>query len=158
MELQIIEDDTDLNIPEIKYEYLDHTADVQLHSWGENLKEAFEHVAVAMFGYMTEIDTVEMKYEYSIEAEGDDIEGLLFHFLDEWLFAFSAEPFFIPRKVVITDFDVENFRIKCCGFGEEFDIQKHPQGTEVKAITYSAMQVYNDAEKKQHEVYVIIDI
>ena len=23
--------------------------------------------------------------------------GLLFHFLDEWLFVFSAEDFFIPR-------------------------------------------------------------
>ena len=149
---------TDLTVPEIKYEYLDHTADVQLHAWGDDLKEAFENVAVAMFGYMTEIETVEMKDTFSIEAEGDDMEGLLFHFLDEWLFAFSAEPFFIPRKVIITEFDKENFKIKSTGFGEEFDIQKHPQGTEVKAITYSAMQIYDDTEKQQHEVYVIIDI
>jgi hypothetical protein len=28
----------------------------------------------------------------------------------------------------------------------------------VKAITYSAMQIYDDTEKQQHEVYVIIDI
>ena len=29
---------------------------------------------------------------------GDDMEGLLFHFLDEWLFIFSADDFFIPRN------------------------------------------------------------
>ena len=40
-------------------------------------------------------------------------------------------------------------------YGEPFDISKHPQGTEVKAITYSNMQIY-DSEK--HEVFVIIDI
>ena len=32
------------------------------------------------------------------------------------------------------------------------------QGTEVKAITYGSMKVYNDEEKGQHELFVIIDI
>ncbi|KAL4216993.1 Protein archease [Mactra antiquata] len=142
---------------EDKYEYLDHTADVQLHSWGEDLKEAFEQVVVAMFNYMTtDFSTVEMLDEQTVEAEGEDLESLLFHFMDEWLFIFSAEPFFIAKKIVITEFDTENFKIKSIGYGEEFDITKHPQGTEVKAITYSNMQIYD--EENRHEVFVIIDI
>ena len=28
---------------------------------------------------------------------GDDMESLLYHFMDEWLFVFSADPFFIAR-------------------------------------------------------------
>ena len=28
---------------------------------------------------------------------GEDMQSLLFHFLDEFLFLFSADPFFIPR-------------------------------------------------------------
>ena len=101
---------------------------------------------------------MEMKDLYSVEASGDDLEGLLFHFLDEWLFAFSAEPFFIPRKILITEFDQETFKIKSTGYGEEFNLEKHPQGTEVKAITYSAMQICYSEEKKLHELFVIIDI
>lgn len=64
------------------------------------------------------------------------------------------------------------------GYGEEFNIQKHPQvsqkqcqktwwkkfdfsnyfvqGTEVKAITYSAMKIYDEPDKK--EIFCIIDI
>lgn len=146
----------ELIIPPVKYEYLDHTADVQVHSWGDDITEVFEQAAVAMFGYMTEIETVEILTTEDIEAEGDDMLGLLFHFLDEFLFLFSAEPFFIARKVKILEFDKENFRIKARGYGETFTLGKHPQGNEVKAITYSNMQVHDNDQ--QHELFVILDV
>lgn len=137
------------------YEYLDHTADVQLHSWGESLKDSFEAVVLAMFDYMTDIKCVEKTITKEVVAEGDDMKSLLYHFLDEWLFVFSTDPFLIPREVKITEFDKKNFTIKSTGYGEYFDLVKHPQGTEVKAITYSNMQIH---ENDKHDVYVIIDI
>ena len=148
--------DEELIVPECKYEYLDHPADVQLHAWGDDLKEAFEQVAVAMFGYMTELDKVDITDLEEIEAESDDLEGLLFQFLDECLFVFSADPFLIAKKVTITEFDRENFKIKASLYGEEFSLEKHPQGTEVKAITYASMQIHENQDKS--EVFVIIDI
>ena len=57
---------------------------------------------------------------------------------------------------MINSFDRENFKIIATGYGETFDINKHPQGTEVKAITYSNMQVHED--EGYAEVFVIIDI
>ncbi|XP_003471126.2 protein archease isoform X2 [Cavia porcellus] len=138
-----------------KYEYLDHTADVQLHAWGETLEEAFEQCAMAMFAYMTDTETVEPLQTVEVEAQGDDLQSLLFHFLDEWLYKFSADEFFIPREVKVLSIDQRNFKLRSIGWGEEFSLSKHPQGTEVKAITYSAMQVYNE---EKPEVFVIIDI
>lgn len=137
---------------------MDHTADVQLHSWGATLSEAFEQNGMAMFGYMTELDTVEIKEKHEIVAQADDLDGLLYHFLDELLFLFSAEPFLICKKLVITDFNLETFTIKCFCYGEPFDLSKHPQGTEVKAITYSAMQIVQDPEQGKVDIFVIIDI
>ena len=151
---------SDETIPVKKYEYLDHTADVQLHSWGDTLKESFEQIAMSMFAYMTEIETVEELIEHELDVkldEGDgDLLNMVYHWLDEWLFAFCAEPFFIPRRIVIKEFDMNEFRIKAVGYGEQFSLEKHPQGTEVKAITYSNMQVHND--KPTNDIYVIIDI
>ncbi|XP_032083836.1 protein archease isoform X3 [Thamnophis elegans] len=125
-----------------------------LHAWGDTLEEAFEQCAMAMFGYMTDTETVEPLDTVEVEAEGHDMLSLLFHFLDEWLYKFSAEEFFIPREVKVLHIDPIHFRIRSIGWGEEFSLQKHPQGTEVKAITYSAMQVLEEGK----EVFVIIDI
>ncbi|XP_050425926.1 protein archease-like isoform X2 [Adelges cooleyi] len=146
----------DWNLPPCKYEYLDHTADVQLHAWGVTLIEAFEQCANAMFHYMTEVEYIEMKETFEIEASGHDMMTLLYNFLDELLFIFSAEPFYIARKVEILEFDRTEFKIKAKGFGEEFQLGKHPQGTEVKAITFSNMQIHES--EGNCEVFVILDI
>ncbi|XP_073471454.1 protein archease [Aquarana catesbeiana] len=138
-----------------KYEYLDHTADVQLHAWGDTLEEAFEQCAMAMFGYMTDIETVEPIDTVEVEIEGGDLLSLLYNFLDAWLYKFSADQYFVPREVKVLHIDRMSFKIRSIGWGEEFNLSKHPQGTEVKAITYSAMQI---CEEDKPEVFVIIDI
>lgn len=109
-----------------------------------------------MFGYMTELSSIDIVRTVEVTAEGDDMIGLLFHFLDEFLFLMCDDPYFIVKEVEILEFDKDNFKIRAVGRGEEFDLKKHPQGTEVKAITYSNMQVHDNDDK--HEVYVIIDI
>ncbi len=69
-----------------------------------------------MFAYMTDLAMVEEKgtetvtvegvcvytvYSYQSRA-GHDLESLLYNFLDELLFVFSAEPFFVPKVCAIT--------------------------------------------------------
>eukprot|EP00055_Hartaetosiga_balthica_P013895 m.73328 g.73328 ORF g.73328 m.73328 type:complete len:154 (+) comp8417_c0_seq3:380-841(+) len=150
----------DIKLEGAKYEYLDHTADIQIHAWGDTLSEAFEQTVVAMFGYMTEIDKVEEDPEKMEEFEvtGKDLPELLFNLMDEFLFRFCAENFLICRRVEILELNEGEGEcsIKVRGHGEMFDLGKHPQGTEIKAITYSNMQIHND--KPTHDVYVIVDI
>uniref|UniRef100_A0A3Q1IWQ9 Protein archease n=1 Tax=Anabas testudineus TaxID=64144 RepID=A0A3Q1IWQ9_ANATE len=135
-----------------KYEYLDHTADVQIHSWGSSLEEAFEQCAMGMFGYMTDTETVEPIDTVEVESEGEDMESLLFHFLDDWLYKFSADLFFIPREVKVVHLDRMHFKILMHLFLCPLLSFK---GTEVKAITYSAMQIH---DKEKPEIFAIIDI
>ena len=42
--------------------------------------------------------------------------------------------------------------------GERFDRRRHACGTEVKAITYSAMQISERTAQGDAEVFVIVDI
>ena len=52
--------------------------------------------------------------------------------------------------------DRERFSITVQGNGETYDLSRHPQGTEIKAITYSNMQIHEREDKS--EIYVIVDI
>lgn len=49
------------------YEYLDHTADVQLHAWGDSLEAAFQNIIPCMFNYLTDLSTVVIDQAKTIE-------------------------------------------------------------------------------------------
>jgi len=156
---------TNGNQPSIKYEYLDHTADIQLHSWGSSVKEALGNLVLALFDYMTDLNTIEIDLSNEsgrcIVAEGHDLHSLVFSFLDEWLCNFYSTSF-VPKIVRILKLDLSSFTIRSEGDGEQFDLSKHPQGAEVKAITYSNMKVIErpltSAGESRCDIYVVVDI
>ena len=94
------------------YEYLDHTADIQLHAWGDTFSDAISQIALAMFGYMTISSTINVDNFFSkevaseIHAIGHDLKSLVFSFLDEWLYVFHATGF-LAKEINIIKFDRE---------------------------------------------------
>jgi SHS2 domain-containing protein len=92
---------------------LDFDVDPLWFIGGADLKEAFENVALAMFDYITEIETIDIDESMSSEiaVSGHDLDSLLYNFLDELLFNFCADPFLVCREVKITSFDRVSFSI-----------------------------------------------
>lgn len=148
--------------PDAQFEYLDHPADVILHSWGNDFPHALSNLALCMFGYMTSLDTIIINDAHSsdhgldITAQGHDMHSLIFSFLDEWLFNFH-DTGFIPKEVTIKNYSRDVWRISSTGKGEIMDIKRHPQGTEVKAITYSGMRV-EERNDGRFDIFVVVDI
>ena len=97
-------------------------------------------------------------FKSRFSASGHDLDTLLFSFLDELLFAFSTEGFAARELSIVGGMDREKFSLEAVGKGERFDRERHVSGTEVKAITYSAMRILEDKEKKESDIWVIVDI
>ena len=143
------------------YEYLDHPADVIIHSWGEDIEEAFEWAVSGLTGYMVGIEQIEEKDEITITAEGHDLKSLLFNFLDAFLSQFNINDFATAacevEELVLGDPTQKKlYSIKAFGFGEKFDPKRHIPGTEIKAITYSAMNIVEKPDRS--DVYLVVDI
>eukprot|EP00659_Diplonema_papillatum_P014648 gene14648-22402_t len=118
------------------YEYLDHTADVQFHSWGATCEEMMELQGLAMFDYITNRESIDATDTISFEVtNAHNVETLLFQFMDELLFRFSGEGFAV-KEVRITELDTANWTLKYTAWGEQWNPEKHEHGTEIKAITF----------------------
>ncbi len=121
---------------------------------GDSLPEAFAQQALGMWGYMTDLRGVALVPAAArvIEAEGVDLCSLLFAWVDGALAAYGMD-YFIGREVAVTHWGRDapdapgappgRFRIRAVARGEIFEFGRHAQGTEVKAMTYSNMQIFD---------------
>lgn len=91
---------------------MDHTADVQCHAWGATMVQAFQNMAECMLNYMTDIKLIHEDPEETITmtVSGNDIQSLLYNYMNELLFKFITDNYCAVR-VVINDFDREKFTI-----------------------------------------------
>ena len=79
----------------------------------------------------------------TVSAAGHDLISLVFNFLDAALFLFATEDFLV-RDMHVTRLVTSGgvYEVAAACYGEKFEFGRHPQGTEIKAITYSNMQLF----------------
>jgi SHS2 domain-containing protein len=121
----------------MKYKFLPHTADIKFQAWGKTIEEAFENSANALFSTLTE-KKIKPKKTITVRADGNDLEGLMYNFLEEFLFLLDSEEF-IPSKVQEVKLDKEKFTIVAKVSGDSVD--KKYEINHIKAITYSEMEI-----------------
>lgn len=140
-----------------KFEWVEHPADIGFRAFGRDLEEAFENAAFALTEIVTDTEKIEQKREVSIRLDAEDLEALLFDWLDYFIYLFDAEDF------VASAFEVEQiiekkdgYTLEAKAWGEQFNPEKHGPGTEVKAVTYHLMEIQHGPERCS--VQVILDI
>jgi len=115
------------------------TGDLLVEATGRTLGEAFANLALGMFNAVTPIGGIEEEEEFVVEAQGDDLESLLFNFMDEFLYLNDVE-FLVPRRVEVS-LDEKNFHAEALCVGERFSRDTHETGVAVKAVTYHMMKI-----------------
>lgn len=135
----------------VPYEYFEHTADIGIRAWGATLDEAFGQAAIGLVANMVDLSQAKPVGEVRIDLEAENVERLLFHFLDEVLDIFYA------RMWVFTDARVHlegDTRLSASLLGEAYEAERHGHVHEIKAMTYHGLQV----QRSPPEIKVIVDI
>ncbi len=129
------------------FELLEHTADAYIEAYGDDLAEAFENAALAMFEVMTDTTKVNPIVEEEVEVEGEDECSLLYNWLEALLVKFEVDGNLYSRFEVeeIERTDV-GLRLRASVAGEPFDPNEHVQRAGVKAVTYHRMEVLKGPE------------
>ena len=74
-----------------RFEVIDHTADVGIAAYGEDLKEAFANAAYALFSMMLDLEGVGDALCRQVEVTADDRSDLLVAWLNELIYVFEVD-------------------------------------------------------------------
>lgn len=126
----------------LKFEFLEHTADIYVAAYGIDLKEAFENAAFATFEAMTDTRKIARGIENTIVVKGHDEESLLYNWLETLIIDFeTAEMLYSEFKILKLKKMKDEFKLKAIIKGEKFNPKKHISKLGVKAITYHRMEI-----------------
>ena len=135
------------------FEYLEHTADIGVIAYGDDLRQLFRNAARGLFSIIVELNDIESKERIEIEVTAPDREALLVNWLNELIYIVDA------KGLLLKDFDIAELtetRIKAKGYGEKIDIEKHHLKTQVKAATYHQLKIEQKSDGWRAQV--IFDI
>jgi SHS2 domain-containing protein len=129
--------------------HIDHTADLGINVYGDTQTDLFSHAALALIGFVTDVQKVNGGLEKSIVVEEPDQTDLFINFLREILYLINGEGFLFRNiSIDITP----SGRLQAFMKGEYIDRQRHEIKTEIKAVTYHQAFVRQTSQGWQGKV------
>ncbi len=121
----------------MRYEELDHTADVGIRAYGATLEELFGNAAAGMFSIIADPEKVKPVGEVEVRVEGEDLEELMVNWLQELLYLHETQ------HLLLCEFDValDGLKLRASARGERIDKRRHGLKAVVKAVTYHRIKV-----------------
>jgi len=118
-------------LPVVRYEEIEHTADVGIRAYGSSLDELFATAAEGMFSLIADLDSVKEVGEIEVRLEAEDIPTLLLRWLSELLFTHETQ------HLLLASFDVqvEGTSLRGRARGEAIDKKRHELKLVIKAVT-----------------------
>lgn len=124
------------------WEHFDHGADIGVRGVGPSRESAFEQIALALIGVVTDPAVVRSELSVAIECEAPDDELLVVDWLNALVYEMATRrALFGAFKVVL-----EGSRLRATAWGELVDPQRHEPAVEVKGATYTALRVGRRAD------------
>jgi SHS2 domain-containing protein len=126
------------------YYYLEEigTADIAFEATGCDLPELFTAAADATMNVMIDnLDAIESRELQRIKLSNDNIEMLLFDFLQELIYFKDAKRLLLRVRESQIDHKGEEFLLEAAVAGEQLDDTRHHQRADVKAVTLHGFSV-----------------
>ena len=121
-----------------KFEYLDHTADIGIRAYGQDLKDLFENAAEAMLAATAELNTIDEKMLVEVSVTASSLPDLMLNWLDELNFQHQVEEIFFCRTDIR---EISPNQLRAIVFGEAYNEDQHVVLTEIKSVTFHQLQV-----------------
>ncbi len=125
----------------LKYQQIDHTADIGIEIFGTTLEELFSNAAFALFDIITDISSVACATELKLTVTGIDREQLLVDWLSELLYLHDVKNLLFREFHVIA---VSDTQITATVRGEAFAEDRHAMKTEIKAVTHHGLFIVRE--------------
>ena len=130
------------DVTEFSFRFLDHTADVKIEVEGKTLASCFKGASKAVFTFMLQDTRIAEKERLSIELESENIEALLYDFIDKLLYHFYADDFIPSRYEELSiQENKQGYVLHATVVGDHYEPDTHGFIDEIKAMTYNEMYI-----------------
>src|SRR3989344_6399616 len=138
-----------------QYKIVDHTADAKFQAFGKSLDEAFKNAALGMFSILIDPKQVMQKKTFEFEIDSEDLESLLYDFLEKFIVLMDTENFLLSNlEINIEKLAADFYKLTCTAKGDTS--KNYKTNGDIKAVTYHDMFVKK--EKGLWTVQAVVDI